>query len=235
MNQHGNIREYTWIKAVIGGKEMEIRLWVTKLGGQNIILGLPWLKIWNPQINWSTGEMEIPDKPTGWQRMANSFQKAIEINYFWVDNYQTKTRQLIKVKKATMTEEEKEKIVEELEEEVHICIKESISQQLEHQLGDQQKDQTIEELVPATFLAYWKVFEKEASQRFLDQRPWDHAINLKPDFVPKDCKIYPLTLDKQKSLDNFIRENLEKGYIRPSKSPMASPFFFVAKKEAEAK
>ena len=89
---------------------MEIRLWVTKLGGQNIILGLPWLKIWNPQINWSTGEMEIPDKPTGWQRMANSFQKAIEINYFRVNNYQTKTRRLVKVKRATMTEEEKEKI-----------------------------------------------------------------------------------------------------------------------------
>ena len=90
MNQHGDIQEYTWIKAIIGGKEMEIQLWVTKLGGQNIILGLPWLKIWNPQINWSTGEMEIPDKPTGWQRMANSFQKAIKINYFWVNNYQTK-------------------------------------------------------------------------------------------------------------------------------------------------
>ena len=41
MNQHGNIQEYTWIKANIGGKEMEIRLWVMKLEGQNIILGLP--------------------------------------------------------------------------------------------------------------------------------------------------------------------------------------------------
>ena len=115
---------------------MEIQLWVTKLGGQNIILGLSWLKIWNLQINWSTGEMEIPDKPTGWQRMANGFQKAIEINYFWVNNYQTKPRQLVKIKRPTMTEEEKERIVEELEEEVHIWIKESISQQLEHQLGD---------------------------------------------------------------------------------------------------
>jgi len=28
-------------------------------------------------------------------------------------------------------------------------------------------------------------------------------------------------------LDNFLAENLKKGYIRPSQSPMASPFFFV--------
>ena len=107
---------------------MEIWLWVTKLGGQNVILGLPWLKIWNPQINWLTGDMEIPDKPTGWQRMANGLQKATEINHFQVDNYQIKPRRFIKVKQPTIMEEEKERIVEELEEEVHIRIKESISQ-----------------------------------------------------------------------------------------------------------
>ena len=35
-------------------------------------------------------------------------------------------------------------------------------------------------------------------------------------------------------MDNFLEENLKKGYIQPSKSPMASPFFFVAKKDADA-
>ena len=34
-------------------------------------------------------------------------------------------------------------------------------------------------------------------------------------------------------MDKFINENLAKGYIRPSKSPMASPFFFVAKKNGD--
>jgi hypothetical protein len=32
-------------------------------------------------------------------------------------------------------------------------------------------------------------------------------------------------------MNEFIDENLRKGYIRPSKSPMASPFFFVGKKD----
>jgi hypothetical protein len=35
-------------------------------------------------------------------------------------------------------------------------------------------------------------------------------------------------------MNNFLDENLVKGYIWPSKSPMASPFFFVAKKDALA-
>jgi len=31
--------------------------------------------------------------------------------------------------------------------------------------------------------------------------------------------------------EEFIKKNLKKGYIRPSKSPMASPFFFITKKK----
>ena len=33
----------------------------------------------------------------------------------------------------------------------------------------------------------------------------------------------------------FIDDNLEKGYIQPSKSPMATPFFFVNKKGTSKK
>uniref|UniRef100_A0A0W0FYD8 Reverse transcriptase-rnase h-integrase n=1 Tax=Moniliophthora roreri TaxID=221103 RepID=A0A0W0FYD8_MONRR len=75
--------------------------------------------------------------------------------------------------------------------------------------------------------------EKKA-KRFPPSRPYDHVIDLKPDFKPQDCKIYSLSPKERIEQDNFLDENLWKGYIRPSKSPMASPFFFVAKKEAGA-
>jgi hypothetical protein len=48
-----------------------------------------------------------------------------------------------------------------------------------------------------------------------------------------DCKIYPLMLMEQEKLDEYIKENLEKGYIRPSKSQYLSPFFFVGKKDGK--
>ncbi len=56
-------------------------------------------------------------------------------------------------------------------------------------------------------------------------------LNLTPEFEPKPCKTYPLLPVKQVELNVFLDENLAKGYIRPSKSPMASPFFFVEKKD----
>jgi hypothetical protein len=43
--------------------------------------------------------------------------------------------------------------------------------------------------------------------------------------------MYNLTPEEQTELDKFLKEILEKGYIRPSQSPMASPFFFVGKKD----
>ncbi|THH01637.1 hypothetical protein EW145_g6879 [Phellinidium pouzarii] len=40
-----------------------------------------------------------------------------------------------------------------------------------------------------------------------------------------------MTPKEELALDKFLTENLCKGYIRPSKSPMASPFFFIGKKD----
>ena len=50
-----------------------------------------------------------------------------------------------------------------------------------------------------------------------------------PDAI--DCKIYPLSQTGDKALCNFLTEQLKKGYIRPSKSQYASPFFFIDKKD----
>ena len=36
---------------------------------------------------------------------------------------------------------------------------------------------------------------------------------------------------EQQALDEFLNENLRSGRIRSSKSPMASPFFFIKKKD----
>ena len=56
---------------------------------------------------------------------------------------------------------------------------------------------------------------------------------MKDSFVPKSFKTYNLTPQEQIELEKFLKENLEKGYIRPSQSPMASPFFFVDKKDGK--
>ncbi|GBE77937.1 hypothetical protein SCP_0108190 [Sparassis crispa] len=106
-----------------------------------------------------------------------------------------------------------------------------LAQQAHKEASAIDKPKTVEELVPNYLHDLKSVFEKKAAERFPETRPWDHAIDLKPDFIPRDCKVYPLSLKEQGAMDDFLEENLRKGYIRPSKSPMASPFFFVGKKD----
>jgi hypothetical protein len=56
---------------------------------------------------------------------------------------------------------------------------------------------------------------------------------MKEGFEPKLFRNYNLTLAEQIELDKFLKKNLEKKYIQPSQSPMASPFFFVSKKNGK--
>ena len=95
----------------------------------------------------------------------------------------------------------------------------------------QQRTQTWEEIVPPAYHGFNKVFKKKMLDALPPRHPWDHAIEIIPGLKMVDCKIYPLNPQEQKELDEFLKEQLEMGRIRLSKSPMASPFFFVKKKD----
>jgi len=88
----------------------------------------------------------------------------------------------------------------------------------------------IEELVPRKFLKWRKVFGKVESERMPTRKVWDHAIDLKETFKPQKGRIYPLSKNKREEIQNFVEDQLRKGYIRLSKSPQTSPVFFVGKK-----
>jgi hypothetical protein len=86
--------------------------------------------------------------------------------------------------------------------------------------------------VPVEYHRYGKVFSDEEAQCFPTSRPWDHAIDLIPEApTTLNCKVYLLAPGQQKALDEFLDKHLKKGYIQRSKSPYASPFFFVDKKD----
>ncbi len=87
-------------------------------------------------------------------------------------------------------------------------------------------------MVPEWCRDFKDLFDKENFDELPEPKPWDHAIELIPN-ANLDCKVYPLNWAKQEELDKFLDENLSSGRIHPSKSPMASPFFFVKKKDGK--
>ena len=88
--------------------------------------------------------------------------------------------------------------------------------------------------VPKEYQRHSRVFSKEESHRFPPSQPWDHAIELKegaPEAI--NCKIIPTMMEEDEALKKFIKEQTEKGYIQKSKSPYASAFFFIKKKDGK--
>jgi len=79
------------------------------------------------------------------------------------------------------------------------------------------------------------MFSKHKSERMPLWKLYDHAIDFMEDAkLPKLTKVYLLSLAERNSLDIWIDEELRKGYICPSTSPIAAPFFFVKKNTIEA-
>ena len=123
------------------------------------------------------------------------------------------------------TNSEKEAIVQTLESQ---CMVQTTATEL----AIQAQQYTTKTEVPEEYKDFKKVFSKEELKHYPPKRAWDHAIEFKkdaPDTI--NCKIYPLMQDEDKALQKFLTEEVEKGYIWPSKSPYASPFFYIKKKD----
>ena len=101
--------------------------------------------------------------------------------------------------------------------------KTNVATELAIKENNKKEEKTDKELVPKEFHDYLDIFSEEKAHRFPEPWPWDHKIEMKDGFKPKSFKNYNLTPAEQIKLDKFLKENLEKGCMRPSQSLMASP------------
>jgi len=120
-------------------------------------------------------------------------------------------------------------VTEEEEKIVHWAIDDKEDWGREEEIEEDHRK--IEEMVLKKFLKWRKVFGKVESERMPTRKIWDHAIDLKETFKLRKGKIYPLSKNKREKVQNFVEDQLRKGYIRPSKLPQTSPVFFVGKKD----
>jgi hypothetical protein len=84
-------------------------------------------------------------------------------------------------------------------------------------------------IVPEKFKQYVKVLGKELADKLPNHKPYDHAIDLKDGEQPPWGPMYPLNKTELKALQDYLKEMLELGKIRPSKSPATAPIIFVPK------
>ena len=224
---------------------MNLQLLITGLGKQKIILGFPWLNEHNPDINWRTGEFSWRQRrplrikrrnlegPHPMKPLARAKELAKQATLAPViteetdeDAHLNKTLNLVTNETDILAA-----LVEEEESWINTKTSNAIEFHLQH--DEKKEDLPLKEQIPKTYHEYLQIFDKNEANQFPESRPWDHKIELKEGFQPKSFKSYNLTPEEQIELDKFLKENLEKGYIRLSQSPMATPFFFVKKKDGK--
>jgi len=77
---------------------------------------------------------------------------------------------------------------------------------------DEDKE-TLKKLVPKRFWKWKRVFGKKELERMLVQKTWDHAIELKNEFILKKRKVYSLSREEREKVQVFVGDQLRKGYI----------------------
>ncbi|SJL05370.1 uncharacterized protein ARMOST_08737 [Armillaria ostoyae] len=211
-NKGGDITEYVEVRLTIGNHEERIDLAVTDLGVKDLYLGHDWLKRHNPVINWETGTVIFGHCSC----VKNPFPLP--------------------------DADPDDRWDEELEDGdtiLAVNMEEELVIRAVHHANDlaaaahaEKPTKTFEEMVPPDYRSFRDLFSKENFDELPERKPWDHAIELIPNAKSTlDCKVYPLNRNEQEQLDKFLDENLDSGRIKESKSPFASPFFFVKKKD----
>jgi hypothetical protein len=183
-NRARQINQYTNLQFNYNGKTKDLPVFVTNLGRDQIILGLPWFQELEPMISWKQGKLHG-------DLTIKTNSKVLEIN------------------KTTVT--------------MNWAIQ-----------REPDKTRMMEKDIPEQYKNYADVFSEEKAKRFPLPREEDHQIKFNEN-IPKyfKGKVYLLTIDQTAFLRKWLDEELNKGFIRPSKSPYPCPSFLIEKKNRD--
>ena len=211
-NKAGALTHCVDLEVRTGNQQEVMKFLVTDLGGEDLILGYPWLSTFEPKFRWRDATIDT------------SFLPIIIRSIDWrKSRIKPIIARIIKGRRISVQKQRQERIFQELKRE---SLLKGISIELSREAGKFTKE--VE--VPKEYQRHESIFDPVESKKLPPSRPWDHAITVKPDAPDTiDCKLYLLPPKDDEALRKWLQEEEDKGYIRPSISPIASSFFFLRK------
>jgi transposase InsO family protein len=230
---------------VIGNHFEVINFDITNLGEYDVVLGVPWLRKHNPDIDWQAGSMvfdrcmekcrQTSERWTGYERAlkrpspgeagthGNPHEGELKRSFRPGGRPNDKHTVDINViatreQRSDMTDDELREYVLIDHEERALCATDAPEE--EHK-------------IPEEYTEFQDVFTPPPDGELPEHGPFDHEINVKEGEEPKFMPIYPLSQKESTTLQEYISDNLKKGNIRKSKSSAGYPILFVPKKGGE--
>ena len=84
-------------------------------------------------------------------------------------------------------------------------------------------------LIPPEYHEFADLFSETEAKKLPPHRSYNHQILLEPGTTTPFGTIYPLSPPELKTLQKYIEDNLNKGFIRHSQAPCGAPVLFVKK------
>ena len=210
LNKEGPIEHTVEVSIYFKGHRERTEIDVIGEQKWTVILGMLWLPCHNSEIDWKTGEVNM----TRCLEECGKQYRPTQGKLGWEKQKEEEAKEEAEKKreeKYRKREQKREKMIEvkKVAEEWEIWDEEEAAARLEEEAKG---------LVPKRFHQWIKVFGKKQLERMPTRKVWDHTIEVKEGFVPRKGKVYLLSRDEREKVREFIKEQLRKGYICPSKS-----------------
>jgi hypothetical protein len=224
--------ETTEVKLQVRGIREIRRFDITDIGEHDLLLGWDWVYTHNPVINWQ--RQTIRARPT-------ETTAALKAEQLW----NSKIRGIGKIsrRKALRMYRRDPSSVR-----VIWVRKVSTGKESRGDAADTSTRDSEDNTRPPEYHDFEPLFA-EQERPLAQHQPWDHEIFLERNGIPPDhllspeqemkaaklkpLKMHPLSQEQEEEVRRHLKEYLRKGYIRPSKSPMASPILLVPKKNGK--
>jgi hypothetical protein len=197
---------------------------VTTLGTYPVILGTPWLRQQNPQIDWRSNSVLIHDKSNPDPRPVKGLP-LVPISgtpcIAWLD-----------ANAFSMTTSLPGSIMGTLYYTSPAHLGATSETPFDSDLPDSPDYiATLMKVVPSEYHDHLAAFSKRKADTLPPHRPYDLSIDLEDGKKPPFGPLYSLSELELKALSDWLEDNLSKGFIRASQSPAGAPILFVKKKD----
>jgi hypothetical protein len=176
-----------------------------------MILGYPFLREFNLQINWTNGRLEG----------GNVTLKSTKFKYL---------RQVFRRVGETLRK------TGQLPEQIIAFLRHTNLAQEWNHLEEMNRTHMTMETIPEEFRGHWKVFSEELSKQFPPKHDPDITIKFLPN-APSSikCKPYPRSKAEGEIEEAWIKQEKALGHIREGAVQYVSPIFFIGKKDSGKK
>lgn len=165
----------------------------------DLILGTPWHRDVNPRTNYSTSRVTVGDHDLKGETYQSERNKVCHMS---IKGF----RRLLKKKDTQF----------------YVCYVNSMKT-VEEPYAQPTSDPEMMRIVDD----FSDVFRSNLPSGLPPKKSMDHAIETEPDAKIPNRRLFKLSPDELRATREYIRENLENGRIRLSRSPYGAPLFFA--------